>query len=172
MRRNAGHKTTCARLFGGLPSFQKKFTPAPFFLQGFRPRSSIFTNRGIHRYDNHAPNLDLPVVVRSHGFRLSNAGFSQARWRRRIESGTIEVEVQVGIRDLQSETPRAPFAIFGTLKDPSKLPGAGVTKNPYVAAVKFVMEKSATARDIQNTAGEIVDELLKFRDDVRQAMPR
>ena len=86
--------------------------------------------------------------------------------------GATQMEVQVGISDLQSEIPRAPFAIFGTLKDPSKLPGAGVTKNPYVAAAKFVMEKNATARDIQNTAGEIVDELLKFRDEVRQAMPR
>ena len=82
------------------------------------------------------------------------------------------MEVQVGISDLQSDTSRVPFAIFGTLKDPSKLPGAAVTKNPYVAAAKFVMEKSATSRDIQNTAGEIVDELLKFRDEVRQAMPR
>lgn len=86
--------------------------------------------------------------------------------------GATQMEVQVGISDLQSETPRTPFAIFGTIKDPSKLPGAAVTKNPYVAAAKFIMEKNATTRDIQNTAGEIIDELLKFRDESRQAMPR
>lgn len=86
--------------------------------------------------------------------------------------GATQMEVQVGISDLQNETPRTPFAIFGTIKDPSKLPGAAVTKNPYVAAAKFIMEKNATTRDIQNTAGDIIDELLKFRDEARQAMPR
>lgn len=86
--------------------------------------------------------------------------------------GATQMEVQVGISDLQSETPRTPFAIFGTIKDPSKQPGAAVTKNPYVAAARFIMEKNATTRDIQNTAGDIIDELLKFRDEARQAMPR
>ncbi|MCI0734120.1 MAG: DUF4410 domain-containing protein [Methylococcaceae bacterium] len=83
--------------------------------------------------------------------------------------GATQMEIQVGISDLQSATPRTPFAIFGTLKDPGRMPGAVVTKNPYVAAAKFVLERSATTRDVQNSAREIVDELLKFLDQVRQA---
>lgn len=82
--------------------------------------------------------------------------------------GASTMEVQVGISDLASTKPTEPFMIFGTVKDPNKLPGAVVTMNPYVAAAKFVMEKNATGRDINNTAEQIVDEILKYEQTIRQ----
>ena len=95
------------------------------------------------------------------GNRLKRAviGFGQ---------GATQMEVQVGISNLSSSDPKAPFVIFGTVEDPSKLPGAAVTMNPYVAAAKFVLEKNATERDVRHTADQIVAEILKFRDKVRK----
>ena len=34
--------------------------------------------------------------------------------------------------------------------------------NPYVAAVKFVLQKNATERDIGRTAEQIADQLVKY----------
>jgi len=75
--------------------------------------------------------------------------------------GATSMNVQVGVSDLTSAQPKTPFIVFGTVKDPKKMPGAVVTINPYVAAAKFVMEKNATEKDIQKTAEQIVDEILK-----------
>lgn len=81
--------------------------------------------------------------------------------------GATQMEVQAGISDLGSANPTAPFALFGTDKEQSRMPGAVVTKNPYVAAAKFVMEKNASTRDVDHTADQIVNELLKFRNQIR-----
>jgi hypothetical protein len=43
-----------------------------------------------------------------------------------------------------------------------------VTRNPYVVAAKFVLEKGAPRRDVEHTAKTIADELVKFRDQVRR----
>ena len=90
------------------------------------------------------------------GNRLKRAviGFGQ---------GSTQMTVQIGVSDLASKNPQAPFIIFGTIKDPSKMPGAVVTMNPYVAAAKFVMEKNASSKDIKNTAKQIVAEILKYK---------
>jgi alpha-N-acetylglucosamine transferase len=40
--------------------------------------------------------------------------------------------------------------------------------NPYVAAAKFVMEKNATERDIRNTATQIVVEVLKYENKIKE----
>lgn len=96
-------------------------------------------------------------------FKRAIIGFGQ---------GASTMEAQVGISDLASPYPREPFMLFGTVKDPSKLPGAAVTMNPYVAAAKFVMEKNATGKDIQKTATQIVAEVLKYEDRIRQEAQR
>lgn len=83
--------------------------------------------------------------------------------------GATQMEIQVSISDLQSANPKSPFVIFGTLKDPNKMPGAIVSKNPYVAAAKFVLEKNATTKDVKNSAQQIVDELMKFWNQGKQA---
>jgi hypothetical protein len=75
--------------------------------------------------------------------------------------GTSRMEAQVAVGDLSSRNPKTPFIVFVTVKKPKKTPGAVVTLNPYVAAVKFVMEKNATEKDIRKTAGQIAGEILK-----------
>jgi hypothetical protein len=81
-------------------------------------------------------------------------------------SGKTDMEVQVGVSDLATN-PGQSFLLFGTVNDPSRLPGGAVTRNPYVVAAKFVLAKGAPDRDVQRTAKAIADELVKFREQVR-----
>jgi hypothetical protein len=81
-------------------------------------------------------------------------------------SGASEMEVQVGVNDL-ANNPEQSFAVFGTITDPSRLPGGVVTRQPYVVAAKFVLEQGAPERDIDHTAQAIANELIKFRDQAR-----
>ncbi|MGH8683277.1 MAG: DUF4410 domain-containing protein [Burkholderiales bacterium] len=83
-------------------------------------------------------------------------------------SGKTDMEVQVGVSDLAAARPTESFLVFGTITDPSRLPGGAVTRNPYVVAAKFVLEKGAPRRDVEHTAKAIADELVKFRDRVRR----
>jgi hypothetical protein len=83
-------------------------------------------------------------------------------------SGKTDMEVQVGVSDLASAQPTESFLVFGTITDPSRLPGGAVTRNPYVVAAKFVLEKGAPRRDVEHTAKTIATELVKFRDQVRR----
>ena len=82
-------------------------------------------------------------------------------------SGKTEMEVQVGVSDLASPQPTESFLVFGTVTDPSRLPGGAVTRNPYMVAAKFVLEKGAPRGDVEHTAKTIADELVKFREQVR-----
>jgi hypothetical protein len=86
--------------------------------------------------------------------------------------GATSMNVQVGVSNLASAQRQTPFILFGTVKDPKKVPGAAATMNPYVAAARFVMEKNATEKDIEKTAEQIVDEILKhtekFKEQARQ----
>lgn len=95
------------------------------------------------------------------GNRLKRAGIG-------FGSGATSMDLQVGISDLASSDPRAAFVVFGTAKDPSRIPGAAVTRNPYVAAAKFVLQKNATERDIGRTAEQIVEEILKYEQQIRE----
>jgi hypothetical protein len=87
-------------------------------------------------------------------------------------SGKTEMEVQVGVSDLASSRPTEAFLLFGTVTDPSRLPGGAVSRNPYVVAAKFVLEKGAPQRDVEHTAKAIADELAKFREQVRSGQVR
>lgn len=99
------------------------------------------------------------------GNRLKRAviGFGQ---------GSTQMTAQVGVSDLASSNPNAPFIVFGTIKDPGKIPGAVVTMNPYVAAAKFVMEKNASEKDVKNTAKQIVAEILKYKSKFTEQLQR
>jgi hypothetical protein len=92
------------------------------------------------------------------GNRLKRAaiGFGKAR-RVRITR----------VSDLASSDPGAAFAVFGTAKDPNRIPGALVAMNPYVAAAKFVLQKNATERDIKKTAGQIAEQILQYEQQTR-----
>ncbi len=89
------------------------------------------------------------------GNRLKRAAIGFGR-------GGTDMDLQVAISDLAGEDPRAAFALFGTAKDPNRIPGALVTMNPYVAAAKFVLQKNATERDIKKTAEQIADQIVKY----------
>ncbi len=78
-------------------------------------------------------------------------------------AGGTQMQIMVGVSDLATN-PDAPFVIFGTVSDPSKLPGAVVTLNPYIAAAKFVLEKNATDKDVRHTSKEIATELRKYKE--------
>ncbi len=78
------------------------------------------------------------------------------------------MEVQVMVSDLSGPNPRAPFVLFGTVKDPKKMPGAVITLNPYVAAAKFVLEKNATDKDIKSTAAQIASEIGRYAQQLRR----
>ncbi len=95
------------------------------------------------------------------GNRLKRAGIG-------FSKGATSMDLQVGISDLASSDPRAAFAIFGTVKEPNKIPGAVVTMNPYVAAAKFVLQKNATERDIKRTAEQIVEQILKYQEEIKE----
>jgi Domain of unknown function (DUF4410) len=82
-------------------------------------------------------------------------------------SGKTDMEVQVGVSDLANR-PEESFLLFGTVTDPSRLPGGAVSRNPYIVAAKFVLEKGAPQRDVQHTAQTIAAELVKFRDQVQR----
>jgi hypothetical protein len=77
------------------------------------------------------------------------------------------MEVQVGVSDL-ADQPAAPFAILGTATDPDRLPGGLLSRNPYVIAAKFVLEKGAPGRDVKATAQAIADRIVELRNKVRQ----
>ena len=122
----------------------------------------------------------IPAQRRAQGSALPSDGWllhgafvevdEGSRQRRAVigfGSGATSMEVMVGVNDL-ARNPEAPFIIFGTITDPSKLPGAVVTLNPYVAAAKFVIEKNATDRDVKHTSKEIVSELLKYQDKFKE----
>jgi len=76
-------------------------------------------------------------------------------------AGSTKMEVYVKVSNL-AENPDAPFIIFGTEKEPNKIPGAVVTMNPYVAAAKFVMQKNASEKDVKKTAAQIVETVMKY----------
>jgi hypothetical protein len=81
-------------------------------------------------------------------------------------AGSPKMEVQVGVSDL-ADQPDAPFVILGTVTDPERLPGGLVSRNPYVVAAKFVLEKGAPERDVQATAQAIADKIVVLREKVR-----
>ncbi|MDE3018053.1 MAG: DUF4410 domain-containing protein [Nitrospirota bacterium] len=77
--------------------------------------------------------------------------------------GETGMEVQVSVSDLAGN-PDAPFVIVGTVKEPGHMPGAVVALNPFVAATKFAIQMNVSERDVEQTAKEIVQEMLKYRD--------
>jgi Domain of unknown function (DUF4410) len=115
------------------------------------------------------PGATLPPdgwLIRG-AFTEADSGRAMRRAVIGFGSGKTEMEVQVGVSDLASPHPTESFLVFGTVTDPSRLPGGAVTRNPYVVAAKFVLEKGAPSRDVEHTAKTIAAELVKFREQVR-----
>jgi hypothetical protein len=75
--------------------------------------------------------------------------------------GATQMEIRVAVADL-AEGAGVPFLVFGTYEEPAKAPGAAVTMNPYVAAARFVMERNATQRDVDQASRQIAAEIVRF----------
>lgn len=78
-------------------------------------------------------------------------------------AGSSDMELQVSVSDL-AVNPAAPFIIFGTEKEPGRMPGAVVTMNPYVAAAKFVLGRNASEKDVKKTANQIVETVVGYME--------
>jgi hypothetical protein len=74
-------------------------------------------------------------------------------------AATTEVSVEVDRLGVGSSTP---ILRFGTQAESGQMPGAAVTKNPYVAAAKFVLGKQATARDVEAMGKEIAKQIADY----------
>lgn len=79
-------------------------------------------------------------------------------------AGKTDMQVEVELIDLRTGGDR-PFAVFGTDSKSGRGPGAIVMMNPYAAAAKFVLSKRAPDRDIQKTARDIAEVIVRYIDD-------
>jgi Domain of unknown function (DUF4410) len=73
-------------------------------------------------------------------------------------TGQAKMDLYVTMNDLSQ--PDQPLYTAGTSGESGKKPGAAITMNPYVAAAKFVMEKSAPEKTIRKTAGDISKDII------------
>ncbi len=74
-------------------------------------------------------------------------------------AGQSTMDLYVTLTDLSQ--PEKPLYTAGQHDDSGKKVGAVVTMNPYVAAAKFVMEKSAPEKTVKKTASEISADVVK-----------
>ena len=58
--------------------------------------------------------------------------------------------------------PKKPFLTFDSEGASGHMPGAVVSKNPYVAAAKFVMSKKEPEREAKKVASSIAQEIGRF----------
>jgi hypothetical protein len=72
-------------------------------------------------------------------------------------SGEAKMDLYVDLKDLAA--PQKPLYEVADNENSGKKLGAVITMNPYVAAVKFVMEKNAPEKTVKKTAGDIAKEI-------------
>jgi hypothetical protein len=75
-------------------------------------------------------------------------------------AGKSELQVTAQVA-LVSDTD-SPFLVFDSKKASGHAPGAVMTHNPYVAAVKFVMSKKQPDKEAKKIAQSIADAIEKF----------
>lgn len=73
-------------------------------------------------------------------------------------SGSVKMDLYVTLADLA--TPQKPLYNLAQEDTSGKKPGAAITLNPYVAAVKFAMEKNAPEKTVKKTASQISEEVV------------
>ena len=83
--------------------------------------------------------------------------------------GAGQSQLEVHARVYAGAALNTPFLTFDSKGASGYLPGGVATKNPYVAAAKFVMSKREPEREAQKVAGAIADENGKFM--VAQGIP-
>jgi hypothetical protein len=75
-------------------------------------------------------------------------------------AGATDLAVLVNVADLQKGK-LEPFYKLETEAGSRKMPGAVVTRNPYVAAAKFVMSRRDLPKNIRQTAQTVADQIIR-----------
>jgi Domain of unknown function (DUF4410) len=83
--------------------------------------------------------------------------------------GAGQSQLEVRVRVYSGSDMRTPFLTFDSKGASGHLPGGVATKNPYVAAAKFVMSKREPEQEARKVAQAIADEIGKFM--VAQGIP-
>lgn len=99
---------------------------------------------------------------------LVRGQFLQANEGKRLEravigfgAGASDMQIAVKVCNLASH-PHSPFLTFGADTSSGNMPGAIITKNPYVAAAKFVLAKHASERDVRHAGEQIAAAIIKY----------
>ncbi|MBP6941320.1 MAG: DUF4410 domain-containing protein [Syntrophorhabdaceae bacterium] len=97
--------------------------------------------------------LEGEFVERDEGDRLKRAviGFG---------SGSTDMQVGITLSDIADKTVKV---LLDTQMDGRKdrMPGAVVTRNPYVAGAKFILTKNAPDRDVKKLGSQIADRIYE-----------
>jgi len=75
-------------------------------------------------------------------------------------AGATDLAVLVNVADLQKGKVE-PFYKLEAQAGSRKMPGAAVTRNPYVAAAKFVMSRRDLPKNIRQTAQTVADQIIR-----------
>jgi len=75
-------------------------------------------------------------------------------------SGSTEVLVQVEVYDL-TQSREHPILVYGTGTGSKSTPGAVVSLNPYAMAVKYVLSRNATEKDVRKLGKQIAKDLAQ-----------
>jgi hypothetical protein len=76
--------------------------------------------------------------------------------------GAGQSHLEVRAKVYSAHDPNRPFLTFDSEGASGHMPGAVMTKNPYVAAAKFVMSKREPEREAKKVASSIAQEIGKF----------
>ncbi len=76
--------------------------------------------------------------------------------------GAGQSQLEVRAKVYSARDPKKPFLTFDSEGASGHMPGAVVSKNPYVAAAKFVMSKKEPEREAKKVASSIAQEIGKF----------
>ncbi|MBA4418901.1 MAG: hypothetical protein C0392_13490 [Syntrophus sp. (in: bacteria)] len=78
-------------------------------------------------------------------------------------SGSGEMEIRVRLSEVMDGGIRP---LFDSIMDgkKSRMPGAAITKNPYVAGAKFIMAKTAPEKEIKKMGTQIAGKLYEFME--------
>lgn len=87
----------------------------------------------------------------------SQAGRRLLRTAVGLGAGASSVEAQVWISDLAA----GELQQLSAEDRSGRLPGALITRNPQLAAAKFLLERRALNRNIDDVAGELADEISR-----------
>ena len=106
--------------------------------------------------------LSDQVPLPPHGWLVQGQVSSQAgrrllRTAVGLGAGASSVEAQVWISDLAA----GELQQLNVEDRSGRLPGALITRNPQLAAAKFLLERRALNRNIDDVAGELADEISR-----------